>query len=142
MDKLTPAKRSENMRRIKSKGMKPELAVRSIVHRLGYRFRLHSKDIPGKPDLVFRPRCKAIFVHGCFWHGHELEGCLDGRMPKSNKGYWSPKLAGNKARDARNIATLEAMGWSVLVIWECELRDVPAVFQKIDAFLSGCDEKG
>src|SRR5450631_804879 len=110
-DKLTPERRSENMRRIKSKGMKPEMAVRRLVHRLGYRYRLHRKDLPGKPDLVFGPKRKVLFVHGCFWHGHELEGCADARRPKSNTGYWNPKLKSNKMRDASNVASLKAAGW-------------------------------
>ena len=104
MDKLTPERRSENMRRIKSKGMKPELAVRKIVHGMGYRYRLHRKDLPGKPDLVFGPARKAIFVHGCFWHQHTE--CREGRPPGSNTGYWGPKLARNIERDAGNLARL------------------------------------
>lgn len=113
--------------------MKPELAVRSLVHRLGYRFRLHSKDLPGKPDLVFRARSKVIFVHGCFWHGHHA--CRDGKLPKSNSSYWSPKLAANKARDARNLAALEAQGWDALVIWECETREASSLTKIVQDFL-------
>ena len=93
--------RSANMRAIRSKGMRPELAVRSLVHKLGYRFRLHRKDLPGKPDLVFPSRRKVIFVHGCFWHSHQ--GCKAAHIPKSNLDYWIPKLERNRARDARNI---------------------------------------
>jgi DNA mismatch endonuclease (patch repair protein) len=135
MDKLTPAGRSANMRQIRSQGTKPELAVRSLVHRLGYRFRLHRKGLPGKPDLVFVSRQKVIFVHGCFWHGHEREGCLDSRVPKSNTGYWSPKLAGNKARDVRSLAALEGQGWKVMVIWECEVGDTTVLASRIRRFL-------
>jgi DNA mismatch endonuclease (patch repair protein) len=135
MDKLTPERRSENMRRIKSKDMKPELLVRRTVHGLGYRYRLHRKDLPGKPDLVFGPRKKVIFVHGCFWHGHEREGCLDARRPKSNTGYWNPKLTRNKERDAERIAALEATGWDVLVIWECETKDVKWLRSRLRTFL-------
>lgn len=123
------------MRRIKSKGMKPELLVRSMVHGMGYRYRLHQKDLPGKPDLVFGPKRKVIFVHGCFWHGHEREGCLDARRPKSNTDYWNPKLTRNKARDAERIAALEAGGWNVLVIWECETKDARMVRSKLRKFL-------
>ena len=108
------------MAAIRSTGMKPEMLVRSLVHRLGYRFRLHSKDLPGKPDLVFRPRRKVIFVHGCFWHQHSKLSCKDGRAPKSNLGYWAGKLARNVTRDARHLDQLKAMGWRTLVIWECE----------------------
>ena len=134
-DKLTPERRSENMRRIKSTGMKPEMLVRRLAHGLGYRYRLHRKDLPGKPDLVFGPRKKVIFVHGCFWHGHEREGCLDARRPKSNTGYWNPKLTRNKERDAERIAALEADGWDVLVVWECETTDAKAVQAKLRQFL-------
>jgi DNA mismatch endonuclease (patch repair protein) len=135
MDKLTAAARSANMRQIKSKGMKPELTVRSLAHRLGYRFRLHRKDLPGKPDLVFGPKKKAVFVHGCFWHGHEREDCLDGRAPKSNTSYWNPKLAGNKARDVRNVAALHSAGWKVLTIWECETKHYRSVAKRLANFL-------
>jgi len=131
MDKLSQASRSENMRRIRSTGMKPELAVRSIAHRMGYRFRLHAKDLPGKPDLVFRSRRKVIFVDGCFWHGHD---CKEGRrVPKSNVEYWLKKIARNKQRDAEARTMLEATGWRVLVIWECERRE--QVRDKLRSFL-------
>ena len=124
--------RSENMRRIQSKGMLPELAVRSIVHRMGYRFRLHRKDLPGKPDLVFVSRRKVIFVHGCFWHAH---GCEIAHTPKSNAAYWGPKLERNQARDARNIEALTAAGWKSLIIWECETREVKSVARRMRVFL-------
>jgi DNA mismatch endonuclease (patch repair protein) len=135
MDKLTVERRSHNMRRIKSKGMKPERLVRSVAHRLGYRFRLHAKDLPGKPDLVFRSRQKAIFVHGCFWHSHERADCLDGRIPKSNTDYWGPKLTRNKERDAENTAALKKAGWRVLTIWECETKDERTLARAITRFL-------
>lgn len=115
--------------------MKPEMAVRRIVHSLGYRYRLHRKDLPGRPDLVFGPKRKVIFVHGCFWHGHEREGCLDARRPKSNTGYWNPKLTRNKERDAERIKQLEALGWEVLVIWECETKDETSLRIRLNAFL-------
>ncbi|MGY3134575.1 DNA mismatch endonuclease (patch repair protein) [Bradyrhizobium sp. USDA 4501] len=134
-DKLTPERRSENMRRIKSKDMKPELLVRRMVHGMGHRYRLHRKDLPGKPDLVFGPKHKVIFVHGCFWHGHEREGCLDARRPKSNTDYWNPKLTRNKERDAERIASLEANGWNVLVVWECETKDAKALQSRLRKFL-------
>ena len=120
-DKISTSERSWNMSVIRSTGMKPEMLVRSLVHRLGYRYRLHAKDLPGKPDLVFRPRKKVIFVHGCFWHQHAKEDCKDGRQPKSNTGYWAPKLARNVERDATNLAALKAAGWRVLVLWECDV---------------------
>ena len=135
MDNLTPERRSENMRRIRSRDMKPELLVRSLVHRLGYRYRLHRRDLPGKPDLVFGPRRKVIFVHGCFWHGHDDAACLDGRSPKSNQAYWVPKLSRNRARDAANVAALGEKGWAVLTIWECETRNEVILAARLQAFL-------
>jgi DNA mismatch endonuclease (patch repair protein) len=124
--------RSENMRRIRSKGMLPELAVRSMVHRMGYRFRLHRKDLPGKPDLVFVSRRKVIFVHGCFWHSH---GCRIAHTPKSNADYWGPKLKRNQARDKTNLAAIAAQGWKPLVIWECEVKFREKLAKKLAAFL-------
>ena len=135
-DKLTPERRAENMRRIKSKNTKPEMVVRSLVHRLGYRYRLHRLDLPGKPDLVFSPRRKIIFVHGCFWHGHEDPDCADGRrQPKSNLDYWLPKLARNKERDQVQAAEIETLGWAVMIVWECETRDRPGLTARLRAFL-------
>jgi len=113
--------------------MLPELAVRSLAHRLGYRFRLHRRDLPGKPDLVFPSRCKVIFVHGCFWHSH---GCKAAHVPKSNIHYWRPKLAGNRMRDRLHIEDLTAMGWKSLVIWECETKDETGLNRRIRQFLS------
>jgi DNA mismatch endonuclease, patch repair protein len=124
--------RSANMRAIRSKGMRPELAVRSLVHKLGYRFRLHRSDLPGKPDLVFPSRRKVIFVHGCFWHSHR---CKMAHIPKSNQGYWGPKLQGNQARDGKNIAALKAAGWKVLVIWECKTRNERGIIGQVSRFL-------
>lgn len=126
--------RSENMRAIRSKDMLPEMAVRSLVHRLGYRYRLHRKDLPGKPDLVFAPRRKVIFVHGCFWHSHD---CKYAHTPKSNLGYWMPKLARNQARDKKSIEALTAEGWKTLVIWECETKDEASLKTRLKKFLDG-----
>lgn len=113
------------MAAVRGKDTNPELAVRSLVHRLGYRFRLHAKDLPGKPDLVFRSRRKVIFVHGCFWHQHPKQSCRDGRAPKSNLSYWAAKLARNVNRDQRTVEALRAMRWKVLVLWECEIERQP-----------------
>jgi DNA mismatch endonuclease (patch repair protein) len=124
--------RTENMRRIRSKGMLPELAVRSMVHGMGYRFRLHRKDLPGKPDLVFVSRRKVIFVHGCFWHSHD---CTVAHVPKSNPDYWVPKLQRNRLRDSKNLEALRSDGWQPLVIWECELKDSRAVGVRVKRFL-------
>src|SRR4051794_39340787 len=134
-DKISSERRSENMRRIRSNGTRPEMLVRRLVHSMGYRYRLHRKDLPGKPDLVFAPKRKVIFVHGCFWHGHERDGCLDARRPKSNIGYWNPKLTRNKERDAQRIASLEAAGWDVFVIWECETKNAKALQTRLGKFL-------
>ncbi len=135
-DKLTPEKRSANMRAIRSKGTKPENIVRRLAHSLGYRFRLHRKDLPGKPDMVFPGRKAVIFVHGCFWHQHPDPSCKDSRLPKSNTDYWGPKLQRNQARDAENEAALLVQGWRVLVIWECQIKDRETLSDRIKAFLS------
>lgn len=124
--------RSENMRAIRGKDTQPEIAVRSLVHRLGYRFRLHRSDLPGKPDLVFPARRKAIFVHGCFWHSH---ACKTGLVPNTNRDFWLPKLRRNKSRDKKNIEALTKLGWDSLVIWQCELKNSAAVCKRISRFL-------
>jgi DNA mismatch endonuclease (patch repair protein) len=121
------------MRAVRSTNTKPELIVRRIAHALGFRFRLHRTDLPGKPDIVFPARAKAIFVHGCFWHGHD---CKRGaREPKTNAGYWLAKIARNRARDAASMKALKAIGWKSTVIWECELVSLPKVRNKIARFL-------
>ena len=135
-DSLSPSRRSANMAAILSKGMKPELVVRRLVYSLGYRFRLHRKNLPGKPDLVFGPRRKIIFVHGCFWHLHPKDDCLDSRRPKSNRGYWLPKLRRNVERDAQHLRALRKLGWKVLVIWECETKDQTRLVKRLDRFLN------
>ncbi|MGC1782701.1 MAG: DNA mismatch endonuclease Vsr [Acidobacteriaceae bacterium] len=124
--------RSENMRAIRGKDTVPEKAVRSLIHRLGYRFRLHRQSLPGKPDLAFPSRHKVIFVHGCFWHSH---GCKTGLIPKSNRDFWLPKLRQNKARDKRNLEALAQLGWDALVIWQCELKDSRALRLRVERFL-------
>jgi DNA mismatch endonuclease (patch repair protein) len=131
--------RSENMRSIRGKDTQPEMAVRSLVHRLGYRFRLHRADLPGKPDLAFPARRKVIFVHGCFWHSHN---CKSGLIPHSNQEFWQVKLHRNKERDSRSIQTLAKQGWESLTIWQCELKNTSAVSTKIKRFLgaTGTDD--
>ncbi|BDQ38034.1 very short patch repair endonuclease [Pseudodesulfovibrio nedwellii] len=119
-DIFTPEKRSEVMSKIRGKNTRPELFVRSLLHRIGYRFRLHRKDLPGKPDLVLSKYRTVVFVHGCFWHQHD--GCKSSGFPKSNQPFWKEKLLRNKARDKRNIAALESLGWNVIVVWECETK--------------------
>ena len=122
-DTLSPAERSERMGRVKAKNTKPEVAVRKLVHGLGYRYRLHARDLPGCPDLVFRRLRRVIFVHGCFWHRHPVIGCKLARLPKSRVAFWSDKLDGNHRRDAANVRRLRKEGWKVLQIWECELAN-------------------
>lgn len=134
MDKLTPERRSANMRAIRSKHMKPEVIVRKTAHALGYRFRLHRRNLPGKPDLAFIGKRKAIFVNGCFWHQHGE--CREGRVPSSNTDYWVPKLTKNKERDARNLELLRNAGWDTLVIWECETGNKDALAERLRTFLS------
>ncbi|MEQ7153838.1 very short patch repair endonuclease [Brevundimonas aurifodinae] len=135
MDSLTTAARSERMSRVRGKNTGPELAVRRLIHGLGYRFRLHRRDLPGTPDLVFPGRRRVIFVHGCFWHRHPDPGCRLARMPKSRQDYWGPKLEGNRVRDLRKEAALAEAGWDVMTIWECELRDMGSLENRIRTFL-------
>ena len=133
MDKLTKAARSALMSRVRSKDSKPELIVRSIVHRMGFRYRLHSSKLPGSPDLVFPARRKIVFVHGCFWHGH---GCRAGQnRPVSAQSYWNTKLERSMERDRVNSEQLRLDGWSVLAIWECQLRERDSLARYLKAFL-------
>jgi DNA mismatch endonuclease (patch repair protein) len=125
--------RSENMRRIRSKDTKPEMVVRRMLHGLGYRYRLNAKDLPGKPDIVFRLRKRAILVHGCFWHQHDK--CREGRLPGSRQEYWLPKLARNIVRDEENLVQLERLGWKTLILWECELDDATLLRRRLTRFL-------
>jgi DNA mismatch endonuclease (patch repair protein) len=134
MDKLDSARRSENMRRIRSRNTVPEIAVRSIIHRMGFRFRLHKKDLPGKPDIVLARLHKVVFVHGCFWHQHAK--CREGRIPKSRPEYWIPKLRGNCDRDAQHRSSLRKLGWQSLVVWECEIRQPARLERKLERFLN------
>lgn len=137
MDKLSQQERSSNMSRIRSKGMKPEMIVRRLAYSMGFRYRLHCKDLPGKPDLVFRGKKKVIFVNGCFWHQHDSSNCSITRVPKSNRSYWLKKLENNKVRDNRNKIALEAMGWQILEVWECQTRvkNQNSLVESLKAFL-------
>lgn len=132
MDKLSRERRSANMRRIRSHNTSPEKALRRLVHRLGYRFRLHRRDLPGKPDLVFASRRRIIFVHGCFWHQHAR--CREGRMPRSRLDYWKPKLTRNQKRDKQNQQQLKICGWRVLTVWECQLKDSESLIKRLRRF--------
>lgn len=120
------------MRAVRSKNTRPEMLVRSLVHKSGYRYRLHRGDLPGRPDLVFLSTKKVIFVHGCFWHGH---GCSERRNPKSRLSFWHSKIAQNKKRDEHNIKQLTELGWECLVLWECALRDKEALAHLLSNFL-------
>lgn len=128
------------MSRIRARNTGPEWKVRRLVHSKGYRYRLHRKDLPGKPDLVFPKRRKVIFVHGCYWHRHPDPGCKLARLPKSNLEFWLPKLEQNRERDIKNEEKLRSMGWKVLVIWECEISKNSMIEKKITEFLESSDE--
>lgn len=132
VDNRTKDSRSRLMSRIGSKHTKPELIVRSLLHRLGYRFRLHRRELPGRPDIVFIGRKKAVFVHGCFWHGHD---CKFGKLPKSNLEFWSPKIERNRIRDREKRSELEAVGWTVEEIWQCEIKDIQSLEDRFRSFL-------
>ena len=134
VDVFSPEERSAIMRKVKGKDTKPELVIRSLLHKLGYRFRLHRKDLPGKPDIVLPKFKKVIFVHGCFWHGHK--GCKHANRPKSNVSYWNKKIDRNIQRDKTNQSKLKDMGWDSLIIWECEITDAYKLANKICEFLS------
>ena len=133
-DRLTPEARSALMARIGGKDTQPERAVRRLLHAMGFRFRLHRRDLPGTPDIVLPGRRKAIFVHGCFWHGHD---CGRARLPKTRLHYWGPKIAANRARDARKTAALRRAGWSVAAVWECQLRKPAVLERRLARFLDG-----
>ncbi len=120
VDTLPPDKRSWVMSRVHAKNTAPEMRIRRLLWKLGYRFRIHAKTLPGKPDVVFIRRRKVIFVHGCFWHGHE--GCPRARIPKTNTAYWREKIERNKSRDRQILATLGKAGWGTLVLWECQIN--------------------
>jgi len=132
-DSLSPERRSENMRRIRSKDTSPELVVRKLLHGLGYRYRLHKKDLPGKPDIVFPLRRCIVFVHGCFWHGHK--GCRESRMPGTNREYWVTKLEKNYSRDRKHLRALRRLGWRVMVVWECQTENLNKLTPKLCRFL-------
>ncbi|SEB44290.1 very short patch repair endonuclease [Terriglobus roseus] len=134
-DTLTETERSQRMALIHGKDTGPELAVRKMIYGMGYRYRLHDKRIPGKPDLVFVGRKKAIFVHGCFWHRHPDITCKLARMPKSRLDFWGPKLERNRQRDEQVARELAEQGWQALTIWECQLTAMPSVAETVRSFL-------
>jgi DNA mismatch endonuclease (patch repair protein) len=132
MDSITKSERSLLMSRIRSKDTLPELVVRSILHRCGYRFRLHRRDLPGRPDIVLPRHRKVILIHGCFWHGHT---CRLASKPKSNEAYWSLKIQTNRERDSRNLEALVSQGWRVFELWECEIRKLHGLKQRLQHFV-------
>src|SRR5438445_8088994 len=136
-DRLTKERRSWNMSRIRGKDTSPEKRVRSQLHRMGYRFRLHRKDLPGSPDIVFVSRRIALFVHGCFWHRHR--GCKNCTTPTNNRKFWVEKLEGNAARDKRNRLALRKLGWKTFVIWECEIEDRKRLENTLTQFVATFD---
>ena len=139
MDTVPRHRRSEIMARIRSKNTAPELAVRRYLHAARLRYRVHRSGLPGRPDIVFPSRRACVFVHGCFWHG--CPNCVDGRRQvRSNKAYWVPKIAGNKARDARHCQALEADGWTVFTVWECQVSE-PDRLQKLAADISALPQR-
>lgn len=133
MDRISKEHRSWNMSRIQSRDTKPEKTVRSILHGLGYRFRLHRKDLPGKPDIVLARYNSVIFVHGCFWHRHK--DCKNASIPKTKKTFWEEKFKANIERDIKVKNELKSNGWRVLVVWECELTDIESVEKELGKFL-------
>ena len=134
MDIVSPEKRSRMMAGIKGKNTLPEMAVRKLVHAMGFRFRLHRKSLPGSPDLVFPRLRRVIFVHGCFWHRHP--GCKLAYTPKSNTKFWLDKFESNMQRDALALEALDALGWEILIVWECKVSNLPALTQKLNLFLA------
>jgi DNA mismatch endonuclease (patch repair protein) len=132
-DRLDTATRRRLMQKVRASNTKPERKVRSLLHSLGARFRIHRKDLPGTPDIVLPGRRLVIFVHGCFWHGH---GCRIGKLPKTRLDYWAPKIAGNQLRDRRNQVALEQAGWRVQIIWQCELANQPVLVERIKLLLN------
>lgn len=135
MDTLTPEQRSERMSRVRNRDTKPELLVRRLVHGMGYRYRLHRRELPGKPDLVFPARRKVIFVHGCFWHRHPDPTCSLARLPKPKLDFWGPKLETNRKRDESNLALLAELGWKILEVWECQTKNREDLQTRVREFL-------
>ena len=131
-DTRTQAQRRSIMQAVRSKNTAAEVSVRSTLHRLGFRFRLHYKNLPGTPDIVFPSRKSVIFVHGCFWHGHE---CPGGKPPSSNVDFWREKLRRNRERDSRSRSRLRNVGWRVLTVWECEIKEIEVLVDKMCRFL-------
>ena len=139
MDTLSSEQRRRAMSAVKSRNTTPELVVRRLLHKAGFRFRLYRKDLPGNPDVVLPKYRTVIFVHGCFWHQHP--GCDNANRPSTRQDYWFPKLDRNVARDKKHISELYSLGWNILVIWECETNDEAALSEKLCRFLSQQTQK-
>ena len=139
MDVFSREKRSQIMSRVSGKNTKPELIVRSLLHSMGYRFRLHRSDLPGKPDITLPKYKKVIFVHGCFWHGHK--DCQRSKRPITNKKFWHEKLDRNIERDKANIRNIKELGWDVLVVWTCEVKDINHLKNKLISFLESKEKQ-
>lgn len=137
-DVLSPEQRRRNMSRIRGRDTEPEKIVRSMLHRMGYRFRLHRRDLPGRPDIVLPRLRSVIFVHGCFWHRHP--GCRYATTPKTRAEFWQKKFEENVERDRRNIAALREAGWRVLCVWECETRDLEGLEHQLQSFLEAAEQ--
>ncbi|MBS1190092.1 MAG: very short patch repair endonuclease [Rhodocyclaceae bacterium] len=133
IDTRTASKRSEIMSKVRSKNTAPEMVVRRLIFGMGYRYRLHVASLPGKPDIVLSRRKKIVDIRGCFWHGHE--GCRYGNLPKSRLDFWSAKIERNRERDAANLATLARRGWRVLVVWQCELKNIKSLKKRLHEFI-------
>ncbi|MEK9211850.1 very short patch repair endonuclease [Sphingomonas sp. 2378] len=131
VDTLKPEARSANMRRIRSRNTKPELLVRRVLHRAGYRFRLHCSNLPGSPDIILPRWRTAIFVHGCFWHGHE--GCRRAKLPSTRTDFWTAKIERNRARDQAAVEALSMLGFGIVTLWECELKDEGAILNAVNS---------
>ncbi|MEZ5939294.1 MAG: DNA mismatch endonuclease Vsr [Hyphomonadaceae bacterium] len=136
MDTLSASERSKRMSLVRGRDTGPELVVRRRLHALGYRYRLHARELPGKPDLVFPSRRAVVFVHGCFWHRHPDPTCKLARLPKSRLDFWLPKLETNRERDNRNVAALEGLGWRVFIAWECEVARIDSLLPRLTMFLN------
>ena len=134
VDKLSPGQRSALMAKVGSRNTKPEMMIRRMLHARGWRYRLHQRGLPGTPDIVFAGRKVVIFVHGCFWHGHD---CSLGRLPKTRTEFWAEKLVANRNRDARKVAELRLNGWRVFTVWQCSLKDASDTLSDIESFLHG-----
>jgi len=139
IDTRTKEQRSRIMKSVGTRDTGPELTVRRLLHRIGYRYRLHRKDLPGRPDIVFPSRKRIIFIHGCFWHGHE---CSKGKLPKSRLDYWTAKIKANQDRDAKVVARLREAGWQTLTLWQCELTGLGQLERKLRQFLGDPVNRG